>query len=286
MTRLRVDHETSYVYEQDVLCSSHLAYLRPRNTDRQRWLKHEILIEPEPTCRQVRTDIFGNEALAFAVEREYRSFRVATSGEVEVDAQAPVAGTPAWEDVAAEVVRSLEASKTAFASPYAHVDETVRTYARASFGRGRPVFDVARDLMTRIHADCRYAPGTTRIGDQPADILRMRQGVCQDFAHLMVAALRSHGLSCRYVSGYLRTYPPPGMPKLVGCDATHAWVSVWCGPERGWIEFDPTNDRLAGEDHVVLAWGRDFGDVSPLKGVITGGGNSTLRVAVNVDAVS
>lgn len=283
MIRLKVDHETAYAYAEPVLCSNHLAHLQPRDTARQHWLAHEIRIEPEPTCVQERLDLYGNRALAFSVEREYRSFRVVTAGTVDVsDQQVPSVSSP-WETVAAAVPQHLEAAMYAFASPYALFDETVRLYAARSFPEGRPILESCTDLMARIHADFRYAPGVTRIGDQPPEILRLRQGVCQDFAHLMIACLRSLGLPCRYVSGYLRTYPSPGQPKLVGCDATHAWVAAWCGPEGDWVEFDPTNDRLAGEDHVVLAWGRDFGDVSPLKGVVTGGGNSTLRVAVNVD---
>lgn len=287
MTRLKIDHETSYAYELPVLWSSHLAHLTPRETARQKWVSHRILIEPEPTVLQERVDIFGNRLLAFSVEREYQSFRVFAEGEVEVVAEKPPETSPSWEQIVETLktgAADLDAVQYAFSSPYAQTDETVRRYAAPSLSPERPVHEVAADLMHRVHADCRYAPGVTRIGDQPADILRMRQGVCQDFAHLMVAALRSWGLAARYVSGYLRTYPPPGQQKLVGCDATHAWVSVWCGDR--WIEYDPTNDIFAGEDHVVIAWGRDFGDVSPLKGVITGGGASTLRVGVNVNPIT
>lgn len=283
MVRLKVDHETVYTYSDPVLCSNHLAHLQPRDTARQHWLSHRLTVDPEPTSVQDRVDLYGNRAMAFSVECEYTVFRVVTEGVVEVSEQRAVAASCPWEAVASAVPRSLEAAMFAFQSPYAQFDESIRTYARRSFPAGRPVFEACSDLMTRIYTDFRYAPGTTRIGDQPPDILRRRQGVCQDFAHVMIACLRSLGLSCRYVSGYLRTYPPPGQPKLVGCDATHAWVAAWSGPDEGWVEFDPTNNRLAGADHVILAWGRDFGDVSPLKGVVTGGGSSTLRVAVNVD---
>lgn len=283
MARLRVDHETVYTYSDPVLCSNHLAHLQPRDTGRQHWLSHRLTIEPEPTSVQDRVDIYGNRAIAFSVEREYKVFRVVTEGVVDVADPAEVADDCPWEAVASAVPRHLELSMFAFASPYASFDETIRSYARQSFSADRSVFAACSELMTRIYTDFRYAPGTTRIGDQPPELLRRRQGVCQDFAHVMIACLRSIGLPCRYVSGYLRTYPPPGQAKLVGCDATHAWVAAWCGPQDGWVEFDPTNNRLAGADHVVLAWGRDFGDVSPLKGVVTGGGYSTLRVAVNVD---
>ncbi|MGN0845200.1 MAG: transglutaminase domain-containing protein [Kiritimatiellia bacterium] len=283
MTKLlAIDHETTYEYEADVLCSSHLAHLCGRDTPRQRWLQRRFAAVPEPAALQNRIDIFGNTATAFAVECAYRRFSVTCGGLAEVGEQHLPDATPPWEEVAAAAPHDLEAAKYLFESPFAPVDATVRGYARESFAPGRAVRETAEELMHRIHADCRYAPGTTRIGDPPAAILRMRQGVCQDFAHVMVAAMRAFGIPCRYVSGYLRTYPPPGMPKLVGCDATHAWCAVWCGGDA-WLELDPTNDRLADSDYPVLAWGRDFGDVSPLKGVISGGGKSLLKVAVNVN---
>ncbi|MGN0855002.1 MAG: transglutaminase domain-containing protein [Kiritimatiellia bacterium] len=279
---LQMDHETLYEYDRAVLCSSHLAHLGARDTARQRWLTHRLSIEPEPTSLQERVDMFGNKVLAFSVEREYRRLRVFCEGTAEVGRQHVPSVAPSWEETARRARTDLEAAKYLFNSPYAPGEATIANYARASFTPGRSVLEAAAEIMSRIHRDCRYVPGATKIGDPPAAVLRMRQGVCQDFAHLMIACMRAFGVPCRYISGYLRTYPPPGEQKLVGCDATHAWCAVWAGGEE-WIEFDPTNDILAGFDHIVLAWGRDFGDVSPLKGVITGGGNSILRVAVNVN---
>lgn len=285
----QIDHETVYDYHLPVLYSNHLAHMLPRMVSRQNWISHNIEVEPNPTARQERLDIFGNRVLAFSVEEEHTHFRFNTTGVVEVrEEEPPKAGeTMPWEDVAKILERPnndeiLDAAMYAYTSPFANFDESVKNYALESFEPGRPIFDAAKELMTRIYTDCKYTPGATRIGAQPQEILRGRKGVCQDFAHLMIGCLRSLHLPCRYVSGYLRTHPPEGQPKLVGADATHAWASTYI-PGHGWVELDPTNNVLGGEEHIILAWGRDFGDVSPLKGVITGGGDHTLKVAVNVD---
>lgn len=283
-TLLRMDHETMYEYDLPVLCSSHLAHLSSRDTGRQQWICHNLRIEPEPTSMQERIDMYGNKVLAFSVEREHRRFRVFCEGIAKICEQTLPGNPPAWEEISRQSRENLEAAKYLFSSPYAPNDNTIRNYAKQSFEPGRTIIDVASEIMSRIYSDCKYTPGATKIGDTPAAVLRMRKGVCQDFAHLMIACMRCFGIPCRYISGYLRTYPPPGRQKLVGCDATHAWCSVWTGGDS-WVEFDPTNNIIVGMDHIVLAWGRDFGDVSPLKGVITGGGNSILRVAVNVNEV-
>ena len=285
----QVEHETIYDYRLPVLYSNHLAHMLPRIVPRQNWISHNIEVTPNPTIRQERLDIFGNRVLAFSIEQEHMHFSFKTTGVVEVHEEKPPVNqdTMPWEEVAKLLERptnaeALDASMFAYASPFASFDDSVRNYALESFQPGRPVFDAARELMTRIYTDCKYSPGTTRIGAQPQEILRSRKGVCQDFAHLMIGCLRSLHLPCRYISGYLRTHPPKGQPKLVGADATHAWVSTFI-PNHGWVELDPTNNILGGGEHIILAWGRDFGDVSPLKGVITGGGEHTLKVAVNVD---
>jgi len=285
----QIDHETVYDYCEPVLYSNHLAHMLPRIVGRQNWISHTIEVDPDPTNRQERLDIFGNRVLAFSIEQEHKHFSFKTTGVVEVGAEEPpkMGETMPWEGVAALLARpsdaiSLDASMYAYASPFASFDFSVRNYALESFEPGRPIFDAAKELMTRIYTDCKYTPGATRIGALPQEILRGRKGVCQDFAHLMIGCLRSLKLPCRYVSGYLRTHPPEGQPKLVGADATHAWVSTFI-PGHGWVELDPTNNVLGGDEHIILAWGRDFGDVSPLKGVITGGGDHTLKVGVNVD---
>ncbi len=283
----KIDHATIYDYSEPVLCSSHLAHMQPRDVARQKWISHSVEIAPYPAAKQERIDIYGNRELAFSIEEEHRHFHFISTGIVEVNEIAPPETSLPWEEVAELIAKpkneeQLEASMYAYASPFATFDESVKNYALESFLEKRPLFDCAKELMTRIYTDCKYSPGSTRIGALPPEILRGRKGVCQDFAHLMIGCLRSLHLPCRYISGYLRTHPPKGQPKLVGADATHAWVSTYF-PGHGWVEFDPTNNVLGGCEHIIVAWGRDFGDVSPLKGVITGGGPHTLKVAVNVD---
>lgn len=290
MPTYKIDHLTEYEYTQPVIYSNHLAYMLPRPVSRQKWKSYDVDISPDPTAKQYRDDIYGNKAMAFSIEEEHSRFSFKTTGIVEVTAEEPPANSPSWEEVAKLVSfpkdeDSLNASMYTYASPFARFEESVKRYAEESFTPGRPIFDASKELMTRIYTDCTYTPGYTRIGAQPQEILRGRKGVCQDFAHLMIGCLRSLHLPCRYISGYLRTHPPKGQPKLIGADATHAWVSSFI-PGHGWVEFDPTNNVLGGDEHIILAWGRDFGDVSPLKGVITGGGNPILKVSVNVDEYS
>lgn len=201
-------------------------------------------------------------------------------------AGAPPAVTLPWETVrdrlrldrAAEV---LDAYQFAFDSPHVALDDDAHAYATASFPPGRPILDGVADLTRRIHAEFAYDPSATTVATPVGDVLRQRRGVCQDFAHLEIACLRTLGLAARYVSGYILTTPPPGAPRLVGADASHAWLAVWVGDE-GWIDVDPTNDQLPRDQHVTVAWGRDYGDVSPLRGVVLGGGEHRMTVAVDV----
>jgi len=207
-----------------------------------------------------------------------------------VEVLSPEAGlldSPPWEAVRERVAADtttpgLEARDFVLPSAFVPPDDAVWDYARASFPPGRPLLEAVRDLTRRIHQEFRYDPGFTTIVTPLAEVLAHRRGVCQDFAHLQIACLRSLGLPARYVSGYLETLPPPGKAKLQGADASHAWVSVY-DPEQGWTDFDPTNDQLVGEQHITTAWGRDYGDVTPLKGIIFGGGEHTLEVAVDVE---
>jgi transglutaminase-like putative cysteine protease len=192
--------------------------------------------------------------------------------------------------VAERSARSLDAGDLAaaqfrFASPRVAVSDSLRSYAADSFRPGRPVLAAVAELSSRIHADFRFDPTATHVNTTVAEFLQSRRGVCQDFAHLIIGMLRSMGLPARYVSGYLRTEPPPGTPRLVGADASHAWVSAWCG-ELGWVDTDPTNNVLPTTDHITVAWGRDYGDVAPIKGVYTGGGPHTIQVAVDVQHLS
>ena len=287
--RYRVEHETRYAYAATASTSQHVAYLRPRDLPRQRVAWHTLDIEPAPSAATTRTDYFGNPVSQFTVLAPHTELLVRGRSLVEVEppAAGPAPeGSPPWEHVReAFVYRAgsprAEAAEFAHASPYVAVEPALADFARASFPPGRPLLAGAIDLMHRIHAEFRYDAAATTITTPVSRVLAERRGVCQDFAHLQISALRALGLAARYVSGYLLTDPPPGRPRLIGADASHAWLAVHC-PHHGWVDLDPTNDLVPDRRHVTLAWGRDFGDVSPLRGVILGGAQHTLRVGVSV----
>ena len=284
-----VGHETRYSYTSLVSTSQHVAYLRPRELAHQRLRQHELTIEPVPAQRTARTDYYGNRVDQFVVLTPHLDLRVSSHSTVEIDTQGPPPDpetSMAWD----EVRRSLEyrkggpwheATRFAYASPYVTVGPELADFARDAFRPGRPLLAAAIDLMHRIHGEFTFDSTATTIATPVTRVLADRHGVCQDFAHLQIACLRSMGLAARYVSGYLLTDPPPGQPRLAGADASHAWLSVHC-PPYGWVDLDPTNDMLAGVRHITLAWGRDYGDVSPLRGVILGGTHHTLKVGVSV----
>lgn len=296
---LRVLHETVYEYAPAVTNAQHMAHLRPLDLPRQQLLQHALCIDPEPSqCVQLG-DVFGNARTFFCLPFAHHTLRVQADSLVRTrppahgECDAP--GLP-WETVRGRMRYARgavyePAAEFCFPSTHAprHADFTA--YARPSFAAHRPLMAAARDLMARIHADFAYEPAATDVSTPALQALALRKGVCQDFAHVMVACLRALGLPARYVSGYLLTAPPPGQPRLVGSDASHAWVSVWSPAESGvagegaWCDLDPTNDRAPGEDYVTLAVGRDYADVSPLRGVIHGGERHVLRVGVTVEPV-
>jgi len=287
--RYRVEHHTRYEYESSVSTSQHVAYLRPRELPRQHVAWSAIEVEPQPARVVHRTDFFGNLASQFALLKPHTTLEVCGRSLVEIEAGQAVPDpvqSPAWESVRDALRYRKEAgyepaAQFAYASPYVAPDPELAQFAQASFERGRPLLAAAVDLMHRIHVDFRFDPTATTIMTPVRRVLHERRGVCQDFAHLQIACLRSLGLAARYVSGYLLTDPPPGQPRLAGADASHAWVSVHC-PRHGWVDLDPTNDLLPDLRHVTLAWGRDYGDVSPLRGVILGGMRHRLHVGVTV----
>jgi transglutaminase-like putative cysteine protease len=284
--RYRVDHVTRYVHRELVSTSHHVAYLRPRELPWQHVLAHRIEFSPTVADEAHRRDYFGNAVDHFSVLSPYRELRVSALSTVDVVSREVVdpAESPAWEDArpAANAVDGpLEFS---VASPYVQDAPVLLEYATVSFPPRRPVLDGALDLMHRIHREFRFDAGATTVTTPVERIMELRQGVCQDFAHVGIACLRSLGLAARYVSGYLLTNPPPGQPRLQGADASHAWLAVHC-PHVGWVDLDPTNDLMPGDRHVTLAWGRDYGDVSPLRGVVLGGGPHVLHVGVNVEPV-
>lgn len=287
--RLRVLHHTHYQYQSPVLQAQHLAHLRPSNSDGQQLLAHRLRITPEPSLQGDERDAFGNCRTFFALQGQHDQLDVIADSLVQTSIPQPLADSPNWESEAERYryhvgAQYEPASTYCFASPYVPRDEAFADFAHPCFTPQRPLLDACRDLMHAIHTGLRYETDSTEVNTPALEALAQRKGVCQDFAHIMIGCLRSLGLPARYVSGYLLTQPAPGQPRLVGADASHAWVSVHCG--GAWYDFDPTNNRCGtnspGEDYVTLARGRDFGDVSPLRGVIQGGGSHTLAVAVTV----
>lgn len=285
----RVEHETRYAYASSASTSQHVAYLRPRELVRQHVAWHALDVEPRPAGAGRRIDYFGNPVDQFTVLNPHTELLVRGRSLVEVLPPAsslePGSSSP-WEQVRDALVYRKgapvpEAAPYAYASPYVMPDPELAEFARVSFTPGRPLLAAAIDLMGRIHAEFRYDATATTITTPVSRVLAERRGVCQDFAHLQISCLRALGLAARYVSGYILTDPPPGRPRLAGADASHAWLAVHC-PRHGWVDLDPTNDLLPDQRHVTLAWGRDYGDVSPLRGVILGGAQHTLHVGVSV----
>jgi transglutaminase-like putative cysteine protease len=291
MTRYAVKHATLYEYGGDVAHSHHLLHLKPREFAYQRCLEHELALDPEPSFLSEDVDAFGNEIARLEYQRSHDRLSVTAVMQVEVFSRSAegFGSAEPWEAVrkrlsyhaAAVADADLDASRFRMRSSHVLLKQTFEDYARECFEPGRSIAEASDALMRKIRREFKYVPGSTTNRTSIEDVLKGRRGVCQDFAHLMIGCLRSTGLAARYVSGYLRTARPGSAPELVGGDASHAWVSVYC-PPLGWVDFDPTNDCVVGEDHVTLAWGRDFGDVSPLRGMIVGGGKHKLRVDVSV----
>lgn len=291
--RYRISHTTKFSYSEPVPVCQNKVHLRPRTSPRQRCRSYRLLVHPEPVVVDTHLDYFGNTVDYFSLIDSHRGLSVTATSEVEVaSSTAPnphlvnLAATPAWEDVVA-ALRSgppqadVNTCLFAYRSDYIDLDRQLDTYARASFTPKRPIGEAAQDLTRRIYEDFEYKPHSTNVKSQVAEVFKHRAGVCQDFAHLQIACLRSLGLAARYVSGYLRTDPPAGKPRLVGADASHAWASVYCGT-AGWVDFDPTNNVIPQLDHITVAVGRDYGDVCPIQGVFVGGGDHTMTVSVDV----
>jgi transglutaminase-like putative cysteine protease len=285
---LAVSHRTTYSYAHPVSISHHVLHLTPRPTPHQRCHRAAIAIVPAPTVVREDVDYFGNPVSFVTLQESHQRLVLSASALVEV---APPGLpdpdlSPPWEAVAAglEADRSaagLDIYQYAFESPHTRARAPLADYARQVFRPGRPILRCARDLTTLIHREFVYDSKATSVATPLDEVFSKRRGVCQDFAHLEIACLRALGLAARYVSGYLMTRPPPGKPRRIGADASHAWLAVWV-PGPGWVDLDPTNDLIPGEEHVTLAWGRDYGDVSPINGVIFGGGAHSVEVAVDV----
>ncbi len=289
-TRFRLRHATRYVYGVPVDLGVHMVHLRPRPLFGQIVLSDSIQAHPSTARRRDGIDHFGNRVTWLFLDQSHGTFEVVAESLVEVAVPAPpdAATTPPWEQVAAEVRRPTgwRASEFLFDSPLAPAQEDARLYAEQSFPPGRPVLEGLIDLNARINTDFVYRPGMTSVSTQVTEVMQRRMGVCQDFSHVMISGLRGVGLPARYVSGYVRTHPPPGEPRLQGADQSHAWVGCWLGAEHGWVDLDPTNALIVRNEHVVVGWGRDYGDVSPVRGVILGGGSHGLTVSVDLEPVA
>jgi transglutaminase-like putative cysteine protease len=290
MTRFRLRHRSVYSYATRVDLAQHVLHLDARDTARQTVERVEIICTPTPDATTARRDHFGNRVTQVQLAFPHDGFaaELVAAGVLHAMPPPDPRATPAWEEIAAALdgdgfPAALEACEFAGASPLVPRLEDLADMARTCFAPGVAVLTGAMALCGSIHRGFRYRPGATDVATPLARAVSMRAGVCQDFAHAGIGALRALGLAARYVSGYLATRPPPGAAALRGADASHAWLSVWCGPDMGWVDIDPTNDCLVGARHVVAAWGRDYADVSPVRGVLTGGGAHRLEVAVDLD---
>ena len=292
--KYKITHKTWYAYAELVAVCHNLVHLAPRSRARQRCASYHLAIEPRPAFLAGRDDVFGNRAEYFSIESAHRKLEIIAQSVVEVSPATPPQSTdtPTWEDcvfaskrrdrsmVALGPIEPLHSQFT-FASPRVPNLREVRDYASKSFTPRRSVLEAIVDLTSRIHREFQFDPRSTTVDTPLAEVLRHRSGVCQDFAHLATGCLRAMGIPARYTSGYVRTLPPPGKPRLIGADASHAWCSAWCGP-LGWIDFDPTNDCLVSDSYVTIAWGRDYSDVCPIQGVFVGGGDHRISVSVDM----
>ena len=295
--KYRITHTTVYNYSQAVGLCQNEARLQPREFWRQHCSSSHFDIKPKPTDFFERVDFFGNKVCYFAVQQSHTKLEVTAISEVSVYPK-PLAKISqnllAWEavrnllqdpngaDEAQELSQELlDAKQYVLDSPMISSNQALFDYAQASFSPDKPLIEVVRNLMERIYHDFTYDPSFTTIATPLSDVLLHKRGVCQDFAHLAIGCLRSYGLAARYISGYVETAPAPGMPRLVGADASHAWFSVYI-PGTGWVDFDPTNNKMPFDQHITLAWGRDYADVTPLKGIAFGGGQHILSVSVDV----
>jgi transglutaminase-like putative cysteine protease len=286
MTRYALRHATLYRYARPVDLANHLLHLTPRVLPGQAVEVLSVEVTPAPAWRTEGRDHYGNGVTWLSIEAPHEALEVVLEAVVDVGfaLPPPADATPAWEEVRAAATRpeGAEAAEFALPSVLAPADPGAGAYAAQSFPPGRPVLAGLLELMGRIRRDFAFKPGVTTISTPVSQVLALRAGVCQDFAHLMIAGLRAIGLPARYCSGYVRTRPPPGQTRRQGADQSHAWVGCWLGPMLGWVDLDPTNDLVVHDEHVLLGWGRDYADVSPVKGILLGGGRQVLDVSVDL----
>lgn len=286
--KYRLIHTTHYEYNESVSLCHNEAHLVPRLTSFQKVVHNQLVINPPPSLQRERVDFFGNPTTYFSIQFPHKQLSVTSESEVHLqESTYDLEKSPSWEQVQT-ILNSdstnpslLDAREFTFDSPFVAVTDELHAYALPSFPAGRSILDATNDLMNRVFTEFVYDPNFTTIITPLTDVLAHKRGVCQDFAHLMIGCIRSMGLAARYVSGYLETLPPPGQEKLQGSDASHAWLAVFV-PELGWVDFDPTNNKIPNNQHITTAWGRDYSDVTPLKGIIFGGGDNVLSVSVDV----
>jgi len=287
--RYRVTHTTAYQYTDEVGQTYNEARLLPRECPHQKLISTRLDISPKEADFRIREDFFGNQIAYFAITEPHSEFTITAVSEVEVlgnTGQLGLSQGMSWESVKDTLQQDqhadvIEARQYTLDSPYIKASPELAAYAQPSFTPGRTLFDAVHDLMQRIFHEFTFDPEFTTLSTPVNTVLEHRRGVCQDFAHVAIGCIRSYGLAARYVSGYIETLPPPGKEKLVGSDASHAWFSVFI-PDVGWVDFDPTNNQIPGEQHIIVAWGRGYGDVTPLKGVVFGGADHELKVSVDV----
>lgn len=285
MIRYRVVHRTRYLYADAVSLCHNVAHLTPRDYSIQSLENSIIEISPLPAARSDRPDYFGNPTTYFTVQDPHTELKIEATHTIAVWPRPPIAMAPAWNQVRDRLPAEthpawLDAMQYRYETRAVAPRPEYAQYAAPSFALGRPIHEAVADLTSHIFKEFAYDPRATTVATPLKEVFEKRRGVCQDFAHIQIACLRALGLPARYVSGYLSTTPPPGKPRLIGADASHAWISVFCG-EAGWLEFDPTNDQMANDRYILLAWGRDYSDVCPVKGVILGGGAHQVKVAVD-----
>jgi transglutaminase-like putative cysteine protease len=287
----RVRHVSTYDYGHPVDLGAHMLHLTPRALPWQKIISASVSATPTPSRCETGRDCFGNDVTWLFLDQPHPRFEATLEALVDVAAPAPppASETPSWSGVASAAKAGgrdgFEAAEFIFDSPLAPAGRDVRDYAAQSFPGRRPILEALLDLNTRIKREFSFKPGATTVGTPVREVLAQKAGVCQDFSHLMIAGLRALGLPARYVSGYIRTHPKPGEKRRPGSDVSHAWVGCWMGPRHGWIDLDPTNGLVIADEHVVLGWGRDFNDVSPLRGIILGGGEHDVEVSVDLTPV-
>lgn len=287
----KIRHRTTYSYAYPVSVGNHVACLKPRSLAYNKVVSSVLCVQPSPVTLTERVDYFGNTLYFFTVSEPHRELIVEATSEVVRgfgEARSMQSSLP-WEASTLSLAQDhsaagLEAYQYQFESPRIRIRPEFAAYGLKSFTPGRPMREALMDLTSRIHRDFRFDSKVTTVRTTIEEVFKKRRGVCQDFAHVQIACLRSINIAARYVSGYLRTYPPPGKPRLVGADASHAWVSAY-SRDLGWLDMDPTNDVAPTDGHVTLAWGRDYGDVSPLRGLILGGAGHSLKVEVDMEPV-